>query len=71
MTTKVLFAALLPLGTAHAGNIWSNTAPGYGIQTLGCNNVATHQIPGYPDYFASRLGITVDSDGNASRPQAA
>ena len=64
MTTKVLFAALLPLGTAHAGNIWSNTAPGYGIQTLGCNNVATHQIPGYPDYFASRLGITVDSDGN-------
>lgn len=61
---RALLTWCLSVTVVSAGNIWSNTGPGYAIQTLGCNNVATHQIPGFPDMFASRLGITTDDDGN-------
>ncbi len=62
-TARLMLVAATTVAVTHA-SIWSTTGPGFAINMLGCNADSTHQIPGYPDYFVSRLGITLDGSGN-------
>jgi len=61
---SLIVALVATLFGCAAASIWGRTGPGFPVRMLGCNADSTHQVPGHPDYFVSRLGITLDSKGS-------